>query len=191
MFKPRLTIAVCLTAAVFALSTADAAEVAGVPIDEHARIGSADLLLNGAGVRSKLFFKVYVAALYAPKKTGAAAALLDMREPRRLTLHLMRDLDAETLIGALQEGLRQNLAPGELAKLKGDSDRFESLMRSIGNARKNDVIAIDFTADGTAVGFNGQPRGSVAGEAFGRALLKVWLGDKPVDTDLKQALLGG
>ena len=64
-------------------------------------------------------------------------------------------------------------------------------MRGIGNARKGDLITIDFSGDGTNVGFNGQARGSVAGDAFGRALLKVWLGDKPVDADLKQSLLGG
>jgi hypothetical protein len=29
------------------------------------------------------------------------------------------------------------------------------------------------------------------GEAFYRALLRIWLGEKPVQDDLKKALLGG
>lgn len=182
--------ALFITAALLALS-AQAAEVAGVHVDDHARAGNAELLLNGAGLRSKLFFKVYVAAVYATKKTASAAELVDSREPRRVALHMMRELDADSLIDALKDGLRQNHSDNELAALKTDIGQFEGIMRGIGTAKPGDLIAIDFSAEGTGVGFNGQARGSVAGAAFGRALLKVWLGEKPVDAGLKQALLGG
>jgi long-chain acyl-CoA synthetase len=37
---------------------------------------------------------------------------------------------------------------------------------------------------------NSEARGKVANAAFARALLKVWLGDNPVDASLKKALLG-
>lgn len=168
-----------------------AAEVAGVRIEDRAKVGNTELVLNGAGLRTKLFFKVYAAALYAPRKTAQVGELLDSREPRRMTLHLLRDLDAETLMGALDEGLRANLSQSEQAALKADIDRFATVMRSVGNGKKGDVIAIDFSAEGTTVGVNGQPRGSVPGAAFGRALLRVWLGDHPVQGDLKKALLGG
>jgi hypothetical protein len=186
----RLT-AVALTAVWLAVPTVHAAELAGLHIDEHNQVGNTDLVLNGVGIRTKVFFKVYVAALYAPKKVAAVGAIVDSHEPRRMALHLMRDLDADALIGALKEGLQNNHSPGDLAKLKAEIDQFEGVMRGIGNAHKGDLITIDFSGDGTSVSFNGKPRGSVMGEAFGRALLKVWLGDKPVDADLKQALLGG
>ncbi|HZV53328.1 MAG TPA: chalcone isomerase family protein [Rhodocyclaceae bacterium] len=177
-----------LVAAMLAASPLYAAEVAGVRIEERTK---ADLVLNGAGLRSRLFFKVYVAALYTTKKTTSAAELIDSREPRRIAMHMLRELDADALIGALKDGLRQNHGESELAVLKTDIDQLENIMRSIGSARPGDVIAIDFSTDGTAISFNGQPRGNIAGTAFGRALLKVWLGEKPVDTGLKQALLGG
>ncbi len=191
MLNKKLSTAVVLTAALLVTPAVRAADVAGVHLDDRARIGNADLVLNGAGVRTKVFFKVYVAALYAAKKTTAASALVETRDPRRMALHMMRDLDADSLVGALKEGLHNNHSPAELAKLKAEIDQFEGLMRGVGNARKGDLITIDFSGEGTNIGFNGQPRGSVAGEPFGRALLKVWLGDKPADTDLKQALLGG
>jgi len=180
-----------LAACLLASMPVQAAEVAGVRIAEQARSGTADLVLNGAGIRTKLFFKVYVGALYLPKKTAAAQEVIDSKEPRRVVLHLLRDLDADALFGALLEGLRNNHNESELARLKPDTDQFERLMRGIGNARTGDVIGIDFTADGIAIAFNGQARGNVASEAFGRALLKVWLGDKPADGDLKRAMLGG
>jgi long-chain acyl-CoA synthetase len=191
MLKKKLYTAVFLTAAVLTIPAVRAADVAGVHVDDRSRVGNADLVLNGAGVRTKVFFKVYVAALYAPKKTAAVGALLETREPRRMALHMMRDLDADSLVGALKEGLQNNHSAGELTKLKAEIDQFEGIMRGVGNARKGDLVTLDFSGDGTGIGFNGQARGSVAGEAFSRALLRVWLGDKPVDTDLKQSLLGG
>jgi len=185
------TVAVVLTALLFAAPPVQAAEVGGVRIDDHAKAGTTDLVLNGAGIRTKLFFKVYVGALYLPKQTNSAAAVIESKEPRRVVLHLLRDLDADALFGALLEGLKNNHGEAELAKLKPDTDQFERLMRGIGNAKTGDVIGIDFSADGISIAFNGQVRGNVASEAFGRALLKVWLGDKPADGDLKRAMLGG
>jgi hypothetical protein len=184
--------AVILVAAFLALTAnlAGAAEVAGVRVDDQAKSGNADLVLNGAGLRKKLFFKVYVAALYLPKKTTNAGEIIDSREPRRVALHMMRDLDADSLIGALKEGLQHNHSESELAALKADIERFEGIMHGVGNAKTGDVVGIDFSGDATTVSFNGQARGSVPGSAFGRALLKVWLGDKPADAGLKQALLG-
>lgn len=168
-----------------------AAEVAGVKLDDKVKAGSQELVLNGAGLRKKLFFKVYVAALYVPLKSTEANVLTDTKEPRRVELHLLRDLDADSLVGALKDGLRQNLKEAELTALKEDVERFSALMRSIGNGKSGDVIALDLAADGAAVSANSQARGKVDSRNLGTALLKIWLGDKPVDTDLKQALLGG
>jgi hypothetical protein len=183
-----MLVALCLT---LAGNLARAVDVAGVHVDDRARIGDKELVLNGAGLRTKIFFKVYVAALYVPKKTASASEVIDSREPRRIVMVLRRDLDADTLVGALREGLEANNSAGELAALKPETDQFETVMRAVGNAKTGDVIAIDFTAEATSVGMNGQARGKISGAAFGRALLKVWLGDKPVQADLKQAMLGG
>jgi long-chain acyl-CoA synthetase len=188
MFGARYASAVVLT--LLTISVAGAAEVAGVRIEDRIRIGSQDLVLNGAGLRTRMFFKVYVAALYLPRKTAAAAAILDSQELRRVGLHLLRDLDADALVGALKDGLRQNHTDAELAALRAEIDQFETLMRGIGNGRAGDLITLDLTADGTTVGFKGQERGKVSGNDLGRALLKVWLGEKPVEAGLKQALLG-
>ena len=59
---------------VFLSWNASALEVAGVKLEDNVHPGSRDLVLNGAGLRTKLFFKVYVAALYlSEKKTSGAA----------------------------------------------------------------------------------------------------------------------
>lgn len=180
-----------LIAALLASPGLHAAEVAGVKVADSVRVGNSELVLNGVGVRSKLFIKVYVGALYVGQKATAPAAILDSNGPRRLVLRLMRELDAETLNAALDEGLKSNHGPAELANMKDAADQLAGIMRKIGNAREGDLIAIDFSADGVTLGLNGETRGKVAGPGFAKALLKVWLGDKPVDASLKKALLGG
>ena len=179
-----------LLTALLATPGLNAAEVAGVKIDEHIKVGGNELVLNGAGLRSKVFIKVYVGSLYVTQKTNTAAALIDSTSARRMSLRLLRDLDSDTLYGALRDGLKDNNTDAELNALKVSVDQFAEIMKKIGNARTGDTVAIDFAADGVSVSFNGDARGKVANAAFGRALLKVWLGENPVDASLKKALLG-
>lgn len=179
-----------LVAALLAVPGLHAAEVAGVRIDEKLRVGSSELLLNGAGIRTRFFIKVYVGALYVGEKSSSPAAIIDSNAPRRVSLRLLRDLDAESLHAALDEGLRNNLSPAELVELKVPAEQLAVIMKGIGKAKEGDTVAIDFSVEGVAVSLNGEARGKVAGAAFGRALLKVWLGEKPADASLKKALLG-
>lgn len=167
-----------------------AAEVAGVKVDDKIQVGSSELLLNGAGQRSKFFIKVYVGALYVGQKATTPAAIYDSPQPRRIVMRLLRDLDAQSLNESLDDGLKSNHTPTELALMKPLADQLAGIMKAIGKAREGDTIAIDFSADGIAVSLNGEVRGKVAGAGFAKALLKVWLGDKPADASLKKALLG-
>ena len=107
-----------------------------------------------------------------------------------MQLRMLRDMDAESLHAALDEGLNKNLSPTELADMKPQVEQLARIMKGIGRVREGDSITLDFSAEGVALGLNGEGCGKVAGGAFGRALLKVWLGEKPADASLKKALLG-
>ncbi|MEN3374089.1 chalcone isomerase family protein [Dechloromonas sp. ZS-1] len=179
-----------LIAALAAAPGIHAAEVAGVNVEEKIRVGSSELVLNGAGLRSKLFIKLYLGALYTTQKSSTPAVLIDGTGPRRMNLRLLRDIGADTLHGALEEGLQNNNSPAELEAVKAASEQFAALMKGIGKVKEGDTVALDFSVDGVAVSLNGESRGKVAGAAFARALLKVWLGEKPADAALKKALLG-
>lgn len=179
-----------LLAALLAVPGLQAAEVAGISLDEKIRVGNSELVLNGAGLRSKVFIKVYVGALYVTQKSAAPAALLDAPGMRRMSLRLLRDIDSDTLYAALRDGLKENNSEIDLLALKGSIEQFAEVMKKIGHARSGDTVAIDFAPDGVTVSFNGEVRGKVGSTPFARALLKVWLGDHPVDASLKKALLG-
>jgi len=177
--------------AVLGLSiAAQAVEVAGVRVDERINLGGRELVLNGAGLRTKVFFKVYVASLYVPQKSTVASSLLESSDPTRMNLRLMRDLDADSLYSALLDGLKPNLQDGELATMQGFLDQLSALMRRIGSIRSGDSITLDFTAEGLAVSLNGEAKGAIAGARPARRLLSIWLGNQPVEDKLKKALLG-
>lgn len=179
-----------LIAALVAVPGLHAAEVAGVRVADSIKVGNNELVLNGAGLRSKLFIKVYVGALYVGQKAATPAAIYDSATPRRMVLRLLRDLDADSLHSALDEGLRNNHSPAELSDMQAQADQLAGIMKAIGKVREGDTVSIDFSAEGVVVSQNGEVRGKVAGANFAKALLKVWLGDKPADTSLKKALLG-
>jgi len=176
-----------------ALAHAQPIDVEGVKFEPTVQVGGQPLQLNGAGVRTRLFFKVYAAGLYVPQKANSAAVLLVQKGPRRVAIGMLRDVDAETFVSALNDGLKANLTEQQLAGFKAQIETLNANFKAIGEAKKGDQINFEFAPEtGTRVVVNGQPRGkAIAGEGFFEAVLRVWIGDKPVDGDLKKGLLGG
>ncbi len=176
----------------FGLQLAVAAEIEGVGVEERVTVGAAELQLNGAGVRKRAFFKVYVGALYLAEKKSGAAEAIALKGPKRVSMTLLRDLGARQLSDALEEGIRANHSQAELAPLRERIDLLVTVMNEIGGAKEKTSIALDFLPDsGTRVAVDGATRGKpIPGEDFYAALLRIWLGEKPVDADLKKAMLG-
>lgn len=193
--KTQWTLPLVAFAVAFAVSgaSAQALDIEGVKLEPMAQVGATALQLNGAGVRVKVFFKVYVAGLYVPQKTGDAAKLLAQKGARRVTITMLRNVDAESFAAALNDGLRDNHTEAQFAAMKPQLDNLNASLKAAGEAKKGDVIHIEFVPDtGTRIVVNGQVRGApIAGEEFFASVLRIWLGDKPVDGALKKGLLGG
>ncbi len=186
-------IAAFALAAAACSATAQPVEVEGVKFDPTAQVGGQTLQLNGAGLRTRVFFKVYAAGLYVPQKENSAAALLAQKGPRRVEIHMLRNVDADSFAEALMEGLKANHSEAQLAAWKSRIEALQANMKEIGEARKGDVIFFEFTPEaGTRIVVNGQAKGApIAGDDFFTAVLRVWIGDKPADAALKKGLVGG
>lgn len=187
----RMVVAMSLAVAALGVQ---AAEVGGVKLEDKLRLSpnGPELVLNGAGIRTRVFFKVYVGGLYLTEKKGAAADVLALAGPKRVSMTMLRDLTAQQLSEALAEGMRNNASAAEQDALKARINELLGIMNALGEAKTGDTVLLDFLPDsGTRVVVNGQPRGKpIAGEDFYRALLKIWLGERPVDEDLKKGMLG-
>lgn len=167
-----------------------AVEVAGVKLDDKLSLGGQELVLNGAGIRTRAILKVYVGSLYLPAKASNPAGVL-AKGPRRIQLNLLRNLSADQLIDALVDGLRENNSEQELVAVKAQSDQLVTIVKGFGDIKEGNVVTLDYVEGATRVALNGQAKGSIAGESFNQALTRIWLGDKPAQADLKKAMLGG
>jgi Chalcone isomerase-like len=170
--------------------SAQAVEIKGVKVDETAQVGGNALVLNGAGVRTKMVFKVYVAALYLAQKTSDATAVLSDTGSKRVSMHFLRELSAEKLLHAMDEGFEANNSAAEMTTVEPQMKAFRAMMTSAKAVKEGDVILLDYAGQNTTVNLNGKALGSVEGAAFNQALLRVWLGKEPVDASLKKAMLG-
>lgn len=179
--------------AIGAATQAQPVEMEGQKFEPAVQVGGQTLTLNGVGLRKRAFFKVYVNGLYVPQKSKDAATLINEKGPRRASLRMLRDVDADSFVSAFTDGLRANLSDAQMAALKSQIDTFSSTLKSIGEAKKGDVINFDYTPDGgTRITLNGEPKGAaIPGHDFYSAVIRIWLGDKPVDEGLKKGLLGG
>ena len=180
-----------LAAAALSWSAAThAMEVGGVNLPDKASVGGQELVLNGAGIRTRAIFKVYVGSLYVPAKATTPQAVL-AKGPRRVQMNLLRNLSADQLVDALVDGLKDNNTETELAAVKAQQEQMVTVMKGFGDVKEKDVVSIDYFNGATHILLNGQSKATIPGDAFNAALTKVWLGEKPVQADLKKAMLGG
>jgi len=178
--------------ALMTLGAQAATDVAGIKFEPQATVGGQPLVLNGAGLRKKFFFKVYAAGLYLPARSADAAGVMGADVPRRIDLTLLRDVSAEKFVASLQDGLKANQSAAALTALKPRIDAFSKTLLDLKQAGEGQRYQMDYTpATGTQLRVDGKAVGSaIAGSDFFNALLSVWLGEHPVQADLKDALLG-
>lgn len=166
--------------------------VAGVKYEPSAEVAGSKLALNGAGLRVKFVFKVYAMGLYLSHKAATADEALAAPGPKRLSLTMLRDVDAAEFAEAFAKGLEDNNDPATLAKLAPSVQRMNQLFADQKKLMSGDVVTIDWVpGTGTAIRIKGAPAGEPFPDpAFFTALLRIWLGPHPADRSLKDALLG-
>jgi long-chain acyl-CoA synthetase len=186
------SVAMSVTAATLWVTPSNAAELAGVKLDDSVGVSGTQLALNGAGLRTKLGAKVYVAALYLPAKTTDADSIINGTGPRKMKLVMKRGVGADTMWGAFREGIEANSTKDELKALEPKLARMEKAFNDLRKTSEGDILEFDFAADGTTTfSFNGQVKETIPGKDLSTAFLKIWLGAKPAQAPLKKDLLKG
>ena len=193
--KRAAAVAVMWVAATLAQG-AGAVEVGGVTVAEKARLGQRgpELVLNGAGVRHRMvFMKIYVGALYLTAKATDAEEIIKDPKPRRVVMHILADeVTASDFVASLNNSLAANHIPAELALIESRIRDLNAMMNGVGSLKKGAVVLLDYLpGTGTRITVNGQEKIVIKGEDFFQALLRIWIGRKPVDGRLRDAMLGG
>ena len=182
------SVSMVLASSVFAL------DVAGVKVDERAKLAGQDLVLNGAGIRYAAagFVRVYVAALYLPQKKNTSSDIGALKGPRHMQLTLLREINSNDFSKALLAGMRANLSAAEQQRHFDSLLKLGSIFGQIPSLKKGESITIDsIPGTGSMILVNGKRVGEVfQDETFFQALIQIWIGPKPIDDSLKPVLLG-
>lgn len=170
----------------------DPLDLNGIKFDREVRVAGVPLLLNGAGVRRKYVFNVYAAGLYLPARTSSVEVVMNMNKPHRVHVISMRDVDANELGRLFVKGMQANATRDEFAKSIPGTIRIGELFAAKKSLKTEESFSLDWIPGaGTQILLNLKPLGEPVREVeFFTSLLKIWIGDKPADANLKAMLLG-
>ena len=183
------SVTLLLSSAAWAQNTV---EIAGVRYPPTMPLGGNVLQLNGAGIRYKFVIKVYTAGLYLGGKAGTTDAVLAAPGSKRMHVVMLRDIDANELGRLFTRGLEDNAPKGEFSKFIPGTIKLADIFSQQKKLKAGDAFDLDFVPGvGTTVLVNGKPTADPIKEPeFFGALLRIWLGPHPADSQLKDALLG-
>ena len=189
LFKAAST---TLLAGLLASSALAMVEVNGVKFEDSTELQGSKLLLNGAGTRYKGPFKVYAAGLYLGQKATSLDEVVAAPGPKRLTVTMLRSIDARELGKLLTRGIEDNMGKAEMSKLIPGLLRMGEIFAAQKPLASGDIFSIEWVpGQGSVITVRGQVQGEPFKEAeFFRALMSIWLGPTPAYWKLKDELLG-
>jgi hypothetical protein len=160
-----------------------AGTLADVTLPDTITVNNQTLVLNGLGLRTKLFVKVYVGGLYLEKKTSDPAAVVQADAPKRVVMHFIYDPSRDQMVDAFKEGFEGN-TPG---KFKAEVDKWLAAQEDL---KKGDQIVVTYVpGTGTTLTIKGKDKLTIQGLPFAQAAFAVWFGPKPPTADLKNGML--
>ena len=164
-------------------------EISGVTPAKNITVNEQQLVLNGAGLREKLFLDLYVGALYVTNKSSNPKIIINANESMAITIDIVSGLiSSEKMTSAIDEGF-EKATNNNTAVLKDKIQAFKDAFKE--EITKGDHYVIAYTKeDGTSVSKNGKKVSTITGYEFKKALFGIWLCDDPADEDLKEGMLG-
>lgn len=164
-------------------------EIGGITMPDTLKAGNTDLTLNGAGIRTKFFLKLYVGGLYLQNKTSDAAKVLSADEPMAIRLHIISSMiTSERMEDATREGFENSLG-NKMSSMSSEIEAFIDIFKAeIKDGDRFNMIYIP--GKGTEIYKNEKLSKTIKGLAFKNALFGIWLGKKPAQDSLKEEMLG-
>ena len=165
------------------------AEIGGVDVPATFKAGTTALDFNGAGIRKKFGLKLYVGSLYLAQKSQDADAVINADEPMAITLHIISSLiTSKKMEDATREGF-ENATGGNIEPIRAEVEAFINVFKE----KINDGDIFEFVylpGTGVEIYKNTAKASTVEGLQFKKALLGIWLCDKPAQKSLKKGMLG-
>ncbi|MBI3101362.1 MAG: chalcone isomerase family protein [Burkholderiales bacterium] len=167
-------------------------EIAGIKVEDNITIAGTKLQLNGAGIRYKGPFKVYVGDLYTTQPVKSLDELIAAPGPKRLTMTFLREINSADFGKLLTRGIEDNTPKNEMSKIIPGMIRMGDIFAANKSFAPGDVCALEWDpAKGLSIWAKGKLQAEPFKDpAFFKALMSIWFGQTPADWKLKDALLG-
>ncbi len=168
------------------------ATIAEVSFEDRIRLADTALLLNGVGLRQVAWFKGYAAGLYLVQRARTAPDALAVKGPKRIQIRMLVEVESQEFVKAVDKGMRRNHPPTVHEALLPRIAQFNALVAALGLLRKGDAIDVDWLpGTGLVLSRNGTAQGTpLPGEDLYLGIMRIFIGDDPVDQALKAGLLG-
>lgn len=165
-----------------------ATEVSGVSIPDSITPQGENLQLNGAGIRSKFFIDLYVGSLFTHEKMNQGNDVINSDEAVAIRLNITSNMiTSEKMIKAMQEGFDLVTEGKEYnldTKITAFIDTFADPIK-----KGDQFTLLSVPGEGLINYKNGEFMSITSGEDFRKAVIAIWLGDEPTDSDLKEDML--
>ncbi len=154
------------------------------------KVDTHELILNGAGLREKLWFDLYACGLYLQNKNTSASSITTTDQPMVMHLEILsRLLSKKKMIGAFKDGFNNTNTPETINILEQKFTTFISFLHE--DIEVGDKYNLVYTpTTGTTLFKNNNKLGTIESPLFKTAIFNIWLSQNPVDSDLKEKLLG-
>ena len=165
--------------------------VEGVTMPATINVKSQKLVLNGAGLREKLFLDLYVGALYLTEKNKDANTIIANDKAMAIKMEIVSGLiSSEKMIGAIEEGMEKS-TKGNAAQFSKQTAAFKAAFsEEIVEGNTYEIIYIPGEGIIVTKG-NKEVKSIPCGLEFKKAVFGIWLCDEPADEDLKEGMLKG
>lgn len=166
-------------------------QLEGVTIDDTATVDGVKLVLNGATVQKRGFFKTNTIALYLPEKRDTLAGVLKQPGPKHLRIVLLRDIAGWLIARQTLSDFEANTTEDEARKLSEEVNAVAANYSKLGVLHKGDVMVADWIpGQGIVSTLNGQSMGPPLNDPlFFDVSLRPVMGDL-APSDLREPLLG-
>lgn len=192
VMRQTLALVPATLAVTLALTFGTAHAQPSTKFESTVQVQDSKLVLNGAGTRTRAFFKVYDMALYTTKRVTTVDELLALPGPKRLQFAALRELPGTDLGRLFLKGMSENSPKDQVQRHAVSSARLIEIFSGKSKLLPGDSFAMEFVpGKGTQFFITGKAQGEPVGDAeFFSMVLKIWVGPSPADGSLKDALLG-
>lgn len=142
--------------------------------------------LQGLGLKTQFFIKVFVAGFY----TAEALCRPDLLAgcPKRIEVAYLYPIPGKKLAAETRKNMILNTTSEEFNSIRSRVELMESFYVDL---KPGDRYAISYLPErGTYFTYNGKVMGLIEGSDFAKALFAVWIGENPISQLLKRNLLG-